>query len=256
MNQNLEISFITQYQSGNEIEKKLASHQLWELNQKWIRAMAGKYAQKSARINFDELLSEAYIAFCSAINRFDLSRAGEVSLKTHAVYWINGAFTKHCKTQIHDGYAVPRCRVEVRNDVITLAEGRKSLSMDSTLALSIKHQLKEEKVREIHQFYCAYEKVDLNDWQINEKDGSSFICPLELERIRRIRCAIRTFVNKQPKLLANILMQRWLNEKSTSYTELAVQLQMSIPQIRRRVKVGMSDLEKFLQRECLINITA
>ncbi|MBL4706544.1 MAG: hypothetical protein JKY54_18590, partial [Flavobacteriales bacterium] len=141
MNQNLEVALIEKYQLGNITEKKNVSEALWKKNKKWIHNLVGKRASRHIQISFDEMLSVACVAFYDAINTYDLSKAGTVKLKTHSVYWINGALIKYAKTQMYDNYAAPRCLAEVRNEIFNHSIERCSLSNQSVNEISDKFQL-------------------------------------------------------------------------------------------------------------------
>ena len=250
MNQNLEAQTINDYQQGNKQTKQLASNKLWLAHSKWIGNIVGKRLQKKSGLIEDELISEACAAFFEAVKNYDISSAENCSLKTYAVYWINGALNRYARAQMYNNFVVPRCSAKLRDRIIERVKSNSSLSHYDIDAIAKEFSTSKKHIKDLETFFCHGGFVSLN----NRGDFISSDINFTEAQIDRDKLlpVIQKFVQDQPEKIKKTLTKRWLTDKKTSYHQLAKELGGSYENKRQIEKQAFRKLIDHLKQAALL----
>ena len=242
-NQNV-CQLIKEYQNGNKREQQQASNGLWLHYQDWVAKLVGAIAKKKHGADKNELTSEACIAFFRSVKKYDLSRASECSLKTHASYWIKGALYHYAKQSMHNGYIVPRCLASLRNRIFEYAEDRQSISYSNIEKLSDEFDIQIRRVLELEVFFCSSENINWDDWEkCATHDVNESFCQHDKDKMKAI---LDSFMTHQTETASTILRERWFEDKRTSYGKLEERLDHSSYKIQKIEAASYNELKRQL----------
>ncbi len=235
MNHTKTVRLVGQYQNGDNATQSKASNKLWQLYHDWVETIVGAHARFRKGADRIEMLSEACLAFMTALAHYDLSKADECSLKTYSAFWINGALINYKKVQIHNGYIVPRCLATVRSALFIASTDRNSISEDSLQTIAGTYGIPIKRVKELEMFFCNSENLSFDQWQKDYESTYENEPVSNIHSIDRLKTIshIYSFVKKQNFPIATVLYSRWLTDKKTPLKILAKKLGQSYESIRQ-----------------------